>query len=265
MSHKSVIIRLGAVVALTAGLAVAAVAAPAASGAKTTPAVGSAVVGAAGGAHRSLPASPATLHTFLAGWESLTPSGLTSATTKFRIPTVTCPSDDEMDFGWGVYAIPPAGDLTFTTQADVQVVCESGAVQFYDLQAYTPSNQQNDATDASPGDLVIATITEDGTTTTSTLYDVTKNVTMTAVDSTPFDTAELTGSYNYCYDGVNCGTGVIPSFGRVTLNKSRVNGEVIGNTATSRLNMEDGSDVQASATNLNHTGDGFGVIFRHSA
>ncbi len=261
MPGKKFSIRLGAVVALAAGVTVAGIALPAPSGA-TTRANSSASGAAVGGAHRALPATPVTDHSFLAGWYSPTPDGLASASAKFTVPTATCPSTNLMDFGWGVYAVPTAGDLNDTSQADVQVVCEGGPPLYY-LSAFTPG--YNDIEVAYPGDVVVTTLVEDGTTTTSTVHDLTTDVTATSSAPTPFDTAELTGSYNYSYVGSIYGsTGEIPAFGRVNLNKDSVNGSPLGDTATQRLRMFDGTHVQATASNLNHAGDGFGVLFHRS-
>jgi hypothetical protein len=163
-----------------------------------------------------------------------------------------------MDVGYGVYAFTPSvGNFYDTTQADVQVVCNSGAIAYY-ISAFTEGGG-NKFEQVSAGDLVTVSLIEDGTNTTATVHDITAGLTDTSTGASAFDTAENTGAYNYVAPGT------IPTFGKVKFSQSQVNGTSLGNAAgVTALKMKPATLIQMTPTGFNATGRKFALKFRHA-
>lgn len=244
---------------LVAGAALAAFAVPASAGAATGPTVRhSASPATAGGtSHRLVKPNAAGNDEFLAGWYTFTTGGLASASTTFRVPAISCPSSDLQDLGFGVFGIQTgAPDLSAQSQANAQVDCTSGSATYY-ISAFTFGGG-NDFVAASPGDLVVASLYENGTTTVATVHDLTSHVTVTSSGTSSFDSQVNTGAYNYFYPGT------IPTFGKVKFTKSQVNGDYLKYSGPTQLNMKGASSVQIGAGALVAAGDGFTASFRHA-
>ena len=179
-----------------------------------------------------------------------------------HIPTITCSTSNTQDIGWGAYSDPGSQtNLDHTAQADVQAVCVGGSPAYY-VSAYTYGGGNNLGS-ASPGDLVIASVSENGTTTTSTVHDVTSGQTFTSAGSQGSDFFGWVAGYNYANptDGYD---GTIPAFSKVSMSKATINGDYLAYTSPSRYYMKDTTAIQEVAGLITRTGDGFTLVFKHA-
>jgi hypothetical protein len=209
--------------------------------------------GTAGGqVHTSGTATP---NTFLAGYYTHTSSGLASASATLRIPNISCASSgDNEDVGFGVFGV--VSNSSLDSQADAQVGCANGGT-FYFLAAYSSGNGNTIV--ANPGDLVVASLYENGSTTVATIHDVTSGKTVTHSGSAGFDTAVNTGAYNYYYPGN------IPTFTSVAFSKCQVNGDYLVYGSPAQFNMHPTHErEQIAAGTIASSGDAFKLIFKNN-
>jgi len=242
-----------------AGAAIAGFAVPASAGASVVAHRHSASASTLAAPEHQLGAAKAGSNDqFLAGWYAFTSGGLASASTTFRVPTATCPASGTTDLGFGVFGIQAgASDLSYSSQANVQLDCAGGVATYY-ISAFT-TGDGNDYVPTNPGDLVVTSLYENGTNTTATVHDLTTHVTVTSTGASDLDDQVNTGSYNYFYSAPS----TISGFGKVKFTEAQVNGDYLKYSNPQQLNMAGVHPVQIATGALTAAGDGFTQTFRH--
>jgi hypothetical protein len=183
--------------------------------------------------------------------------GVSSAGSTFVVPNAKCPTDSAANFG----------DQIFDTQsnqqayAGLQVTC-TGGVASYSLFAVTiDGGLQFATTGVAPGDEIIVSDYETTTNTVATATDVTSSAVATSQDGT----GDASGYPSANYDiGLLAFTGVTPQFRTVEFKKVEVNGEHLGQTDPTAVNLESGSDLQVKTSPAPEpAGSHFLLTFKH--
>jgi hypothetical protein len=180
-----------------------------------------------------------------------TPSGgLASASVTFKIPVVNCTVTPDAAVSEGVVT------STFGTSALAQESCASGSPS-YSFSVATPAGSASNLAGASPGDTVVASMFQSGTSTDADIRDLTSNTHWFESDPT-----------NVGDTGIGIGAflnGPVASFATTTMKNAQVNGQYLGFQSPSQFkDVSTHTLVASSALTTSAKGTSFTLTFKHS-
>jgi hypothetical protein len=195
---------------------------------------------------------------FLAGYQVAPTGGLASASVTFTVPKITCTAKDKSKgaIQWdGVYT------NTLDTFAFVATQCgSSGATYSYVFQTSAGSF---DEPGAAPGDTVVTSLFQSGSSTYAEIHDLTAGAYWFANNSVnQGDTTVDIGTLNGTFEGVP-----VPTYSTTNFSNATVNGDDLGFDSPSQVNTLNGGDLVAKAGKLktNGSGSSFSVTFEHAS
>jgi hypothetical protein len=202
------------------------------------------VAGAAGNAPSLEKPFGASASTYLAGYQATPSYGLASASVTFTVPTITCTARDTADsvtLYSGVYT-----DNRYT-EAFVYGHCPPSGPPLYFAQVQTPSSSL-DYLGTAPGDVVVASLFQSGTSTVAEVHDV------TAQRNWVSDSSENQGE---TVVDIGTYTGLpVPAFTKVKFTNATVNGDYLGFDSPTRYNTLNGGDLLIKSGALTTIGTG---------
>ena len=191
----------------------------------------------------------------LSGYQTFPTGGLASASVTFTIPTTTCNATDADSTQY----LGVATD-TLDTVAVILMECVSLEPIYY-FDASTLSGATVEA-GAHPGDVVVTSLFQTGTSTWAEVHDLTQNLYWYDNNSVnQGDTGIDLGSLSFSANGY-----LVPKFTTVTLANATVNGDYLGFESPTQYNALNGGDVLIKSGKLQTSGTGsrFSLKFRHS-
>jgi hypothetical protein len=207
----------------------------------------------------ALAASTNATSPFYGGETGAPADGVTSVGSTFKVPNFGCPEDADVLFGNAIY------DTQDGVQAGaaLEVSCSDG-VASYGLNVFTDVGGSDVVTEGvAPGDKIIVSTYETQTNTVATVTDATSGVSDTSQDGTGDATGYPSDSY---VTGIFDDSGTIPKFGSFQFRKVLVNGEHLGQTDPTALDLESGTDLQIkTAPTPEPSGSVFTLTFKHAS
>ena len=191
-----------------------------------------------------------------AGYKSTPLGGVSSASARFKAPSVSCANDTDFE----VLYLGVTGLSSINERNDYAVLyaaCNHSLTLDYFGVAYTTDGGFQPLSVAI-GDTIVTKLVETGTTTTATVVNVSDNTSVSSTTTGDKDASVLIGDF---------GDPVIPTFDKVHFARPRVNGAQLDDPATpvSRERLKNGDNLQI-ATNALASGDiGFSIFFRSNA
>jgi hypothetical protein len=194
---------------------------------------------------------------YLAGYQVTPAGGLASASDTFTVPKITCTAKDKSQSAiqWdGVYTD------TLNTFALVATEClTSGPTYQYVFQTEAGSFVEPGA---APGDTVVTSLFQSGSSTWAEIHDLTANLYWFADNPVnQGDTVVDIGTLNGTFEGRP-----VPTYTTATLSNATVNGDYLGFDSPTQFNALNGGDLIAKAGKLktNGSGSSFTVTFEHA-
>ncbi len=192
------------------------------------------------------------------GYQAIPTDGLASASVTLTIPKLSCtPKQDANEYTF-FSGVATDGDDVY---AFVTSYCFGEGPQ-YVFQLGTPAGPL-DETDATAGDVVVASLFESAGATDAEIHDVTNGASWSASDPTNLgDTIVDIGTFS------DVGLGrPIPKFGKVSFSNATVNGDYLGFESPTRINTVNGGETQIKTSALHTTGAGssFTATFERSS
>ncbi len=186
----------------------------------------------------------------IAGYVDTSSGGLASASVTFKIPLVDCTATPNATVSEGVVT------STLRTWSLAQESCSSGT-PVSSFTVGTPAGSASNLSGASPGDTVVASMFQSGTSTDADIRDVTSHSHWFETDPTnEGDTSIGIGAYL---------TGPVASFATIKMSNAQVNGEYLGFESPSRYNdVSTRKLVTGSALTNTSRGTSFTLTFKHS-
>lgn len=186
----------------------------------------------------------------IAGYVDTPSGGLASASVTFKIPVVDCTATPNATVSEGVVT------STLRTWSLAQESCSSGN-PVSSFTVGTPAGSASNLSGASPGDTVVASMFQSGTSTYADIRDVTSHSHWFETDPTnEGDTSIGIGAYL---------TGPVASFATIKMSNAQVNGEYLGFESPSRYNdVSTHTLVASSASTTTSRGTSFTLMFKHS-
>jgi hypothetical protein len=190
------------------------------------------------------------VQTNFAGYVDTPSGGLASASVTFQIPTVNCTVTPNATVSEGV------NTSTLRTWALAQESCSSGTPG-YSFTVGTPAGSASDLAGASPGDTVVTSMFQSGTSTYADIRDLTSSAHWFEADPTNVgDTGIGIGAYL---------TERVASFTTTTMSNAQVNGESLGFERPSGYrDFSTHTLVARSALTTTASGTSFALTFRNS-
>ena len=190
------------------------------------------------------------VQTNFAGYVDTPSGGLASASVTFKIPVVNCAVTPNATVSEGVIT------SSLGTWALAQESCSSGT-PVSSFTVGTPAGSASDLAGASPGDHIVASMFQSGTSTDADIRDLTSGSHWFETDPTNVgDTAIGIGTYL---------TGQVASFAPITMSNAQVNGEYLGFESPSRYkDVSTHTLVASSALTTTARGTSFALTFKHS-
>jgi hypothetical protein len=190
------------------------------------------------------------VQTNFAGYLDTPSGGLASASVTFKIPVVNCTVTPTATVSDGVIT------STLGTWALAQASCSSGTPA-YSFTVGTPAGSASGLAGASPGDTVVASMFQSGTSTSADIRDITSSSHWFQTDPT-----------NVGDTGVNIGaylTGPVASFAMTKMSNAQVNGQYLGfESPTQFKDVSTHTLVASSALKTTGGGTSFTLTFKHS-
>jgi hypothetical protein len=217
--------------------------------------------GAAGGVPlaRHLAIEAAGTSNGVAGYYFSPTGGLASASVTFTVPKVTCTKSDKSKDAVqyeGVYT------LALDVYALVGTSCSSTGTSYQ----YYFSTKAGAFTEpgAAPGDTVVTSLFQSGSSTFAEIHDLTANLYWVANNPVnQGDTAVALGALNGTYTGVP-----IPTYTTVQFSNATVNGDYLGFDSPGQYNTVNSSDsvliAKAGKLKTSASGSSFSVTFEHA-
>jgi hypothetical protein len=186
----------------------------------------------------------------VAGYIDTPSGGLASASVTFKIPAVNCTVTPDATVSEGVIT------TSLSTLALAQESCASGTPD-YSFTVATPAGSAAGLAGASPGDTVVASMFQSGTSTYADIRDLTSNTHWQEIDATNVgDTGVGIGTYL---------TGPVASFATTTMKNAQVNGQYLGFQSPVQFkSVSTHPLVTSSALTTNASGTKFTLTFKHS-
>ncbi len=228
----------------------------AATAAVTAAALVNAVPAVAARPHISASASggvqPKVASTYLAGYQMTNP-GVSRATARFNVPTVTCPTGDTQGTGLGLGNEQAVGFPTVL--AIVFLACVSGSPQ---LTMYSQAGGNGNSGTALPGDLIFVSISQTTNKVVATVRDVTQGFSVVA-SGTPMPDNSVT----YGLFPLFAGPDPLPvaDFGAVRVRQSLLENAPIASWGPTKLTRMNGAVTQVATGNFIPSGT-FSLFFR---
>ncbi len=187
----------------------------------------------------------------LAGYADTPAGGLASASVTFKIPVVNCTDTPNATVSEGVIT------STLRTWALAQESCSSGTPAS-SFTVGTPAGSSSGLAGASPGDKIVASMFQSGTSTSADIRDLTSGSHWFETDPTNVgDTGIGIGTYL---------TGPVASFATIKMSNAQVNGQYLGFESPSQYNdVSTHTLVASSALTTNARGTSFTLTFKHSS
>jgi len=183
--------------------------------------------------------------------------GVSGASATFTMPGISCASSS--DYEWllpGIWVFNTAGQLT--EQVDVNFNCDEGTLL---EEAIVEVQGQEGAMAVSPGDTVVASLSESATATAGNVHDLTSGGNLQEVGAaTSSDDTVFIGDEGPDLFGVTA----VPTFSKVTFSNAMVDGEYLNLWTPARYNLKTGSDTQIDAGTIGRPGDTFKTTFKHN-
>ena len=182
---------------------------------------------------------------------------MASASTTFKVPTITCATGAGPGQSLGVWGYDT--QTAYVAEAAVQTQC-TGTTPTYNF--YILANSANFTEGGvSPGDTVVASFYQTPGWTQATVHDLTSGVTWVANWATTF----LPASTVWIGADSIPGNGHVAPFGSVKFTKTQVNGDYLGYQSPSGWNWTNiiKNRVLVSASQITG-GDTFTLTFHHS-
>ncbi len=190
------------------------------------------------------------VQTNFAGYVDTPSGGLASASASFKIPRVNCTVTPDATVSEGVIT------SSLGTWALAQASCSSGTPD-YTFTVGTPAGSASDLAGASPGDTVVTSMFQSGTSTSADIRDLTSSSHFFETDPTNVGDA-----------GIGIGvylTGPVASFATTTIRNAQVNGQYLGFQSPSReKDVSTDKLVTSSALTTTAGGTSFALTFKHS-
>jgi hypothetical protein len=190
------------------------------------------------------------VETNFTGYADSPSGGLASASVTFKIPPVNCTVTPTATVSDGVIT------SSLGTWALAQASCSSGTPA-YSFTVGTPAGSASDLTGASPGDTVVASMFQSGTSTTADIRDLTSSSHWSQSD--PIDVGD---------NGIDIGaylTGPVASFAITKMSNAQVNGQYLGfQSPTESKDVSTHTLVAGSALTTTAHGTSFSLTFKHS-
>lgn len=211
-----------------------------------------------------------------AGYQVTPKGGLASASVTFKMPTITCTSGytQEQPINFGVTNGPVTPN---PVAAFAQASC-TGATAAYSFVVETKAGLATSLTGLAPGNTVVASIFQSGTTTEAEIHDLTSNTYWaSAFGGNEGDTAAQIGAFEYWpyekyEDNFPYFIEPIPAFSKATMSIAEVNGDFLGfdspvehNLYTEHTTLTGTANKVLVATGALKTGPGgssFGLTFK---
>jgi len=192
---------------------------------------------------------------FFAGYEAR--ESVTSASASFTIPKLTCPNS-------GMLGIAPGVSLTgaTTTEADVAVLCQNGALHDVARMFLNNSPPYDLPIAINPGDTMAVSVSETPAADTATITDLTQQTSVTKRASGASNVLARIGDGSVL-DNTGLLLGV-PPFGAITFSAAKVNGSALGASSPTPVNRTLFSTLKISTGALDSTGTSFTTNFRHA-
>jgi hypothetical protein len=186
----------------------------------------------------------------IAGYVDTPSGGLASASVTFKIPVVDCTATPNATVSEGVVT------GTLRTWSLAQESCSSGT-PVSSFTVGTPAGSASNLSGASPGDTVVASMFQSGTSTYADIRDVTSHSHWFETDPTnEGDTSIGIGAYL---------TGPVASFATIKMSNAQVNGEYLGFESPSQYkDVSTHTLVASSALTTTSRGTSFTLTFKHS-
>jgi hypothetical protein len=202
---------------------------------------------------------------FGAGYFSYPGTGnVASASVTFKTPTFSCAktTDDEW-LSPGVWIYNSSGVLS--QFSGVEFNCNDGATFTGDVICLDSYATCDDSMTVSPGDRVVASLSESSTATIAAVHDLTSgtHVSISAAATTTDETV-FVGDEGPMLASSGAVTRV-PTFTKVLFSKAQVNGQYLGDWSPVRYNLAThGTKVQESAGVLTGDCDAFSTTFKNN-
>ncbi len=201
----------------------------------------------------------ASSSSYLAGYQATPSGGLASASVTFTVPAISCSAKDIADSAieWtGVYTD------TLDTQAFVAGYCaSSGPIYSYVFATLAGSYVQSGA---APGDVVVVSLFQSGTSTWAEIHDLTNGQHWFADNNVnQGDTVVDIGTDTE----VACCGRPVPTFSKVKFTNATVNGDYLDFDGPTQFNTLNGGDlvIKAGALTTSATGSSFADTFTHAS
>ena len=190
------------------------------------------------------------VQTNFAGYVDSPAGGLASASVTFKIPLVNCTATPNGAVSEGVIT------NTLRTWALAQESCSSGTPA-YSFTVGTPAGSASDLAGASPGDTIVASMFQSGTSTYADIRDLTSSSHWVQIDPT-----------NVGDTGIGIGASLtqqVATFPMTTMSNAQVNGEYLSFESPTRYkDVSTHTLVKSSALTTTAAGTSFTLTFKHS-
>jgi hypothetical protein len=190
------------------------------------------------------------------GGQFVTPNGgLASASVTFAIPSISCTSSD---VAHGAELADGVFTENLRTYALIAESCTSSGPK-YSFLVGTDTEELTDP-GVEPGDVVVTSLFESGTSTWAEIHDLTLGAYWSASNSVDQgDTSVFLGTYN--------GTVPIPTFGKIKYSSATVNGDDLGFDILTTYNTVNGSEllIKTSTVTTTRAGSSFSEKFKHAS
>jgi hypothetical protein len=217
--------------------------------------------GASGGsgavsARSSVRPATASVSSTAAGYYAVPSIGFASASATFVVPKATCTSaPNGVGEFVGLFDLNPAsGPVGAHSVAAVSIACSSGAAS-YDYEAYV-SGDSDTPSGIKPGDTVVVSIVQAGSSELSTISDLTQDTTADISSTSVPDTAMSIGEYS-----------TVPTepLTKVTFTKVQVNGQYLKMQPSTQYNLLNGAKTLIKTSGITSPGDTFSLTYKHAS
>jgi hypothetical protein len=185
---------------------------------------------------------------YLAGYIATPGAGVASVSATFKVPTINCSDGNGYTQEWG---IDVSSDTIFSAVAGI---CNGAGAATY---AYIVLANDDEVIEpgASPGDTVVTSGFETGTTTEADIHDLT-NGTRYRENGSPVSALASVdiGGFN---------EGATPPFTTTAFSKCQVNGQYLADESPVQYNQKSGHVTLVTSSRIARPGDGFKLTFKN--
>ncbi|HXW35518.1 MAG TPA: hypothetical protein VEJ87_13145 [Acidimicrobiales bacterium] len=190
-----------------------------------------------------------------AGYGATPPFGLASASATFKVPTITCPSDDVQQL-MGVF--DAGGDLF----AGISSSC-SGSTPTYEFYDFV-NGSSNVKSGVKPGDVVVTSMSQTGNKEATEVHDITSGAYWYAYAPPNPDSTIYVGLDDLCVSSsFSCPDPVI-QFTKTKFSNVQINGDYLSFEKPTQYDETSGSKTLVATSNIGSPGDNFTLTFKAS-